>query len=246
MQAHLPRVKALHYFATPEHDCSYLPDRTAVTLFADPRARMSVDLYSVLTDYGFRRSGEYVYRPNCPSCNACVPARIPVADFAPRRIQRRIWHKNTDLHVQRRAAGYNAEHFALYKKYVQDRHTGGGMDHADPDKYLSFLSSSWCDTYFYEFRHDTRLLAVAVVDQLRQGLSAVYTFFDAEAAARSLGVYAVLWQVAEARRLNLPWVYLGYWIQGCRKMSYKDQYQPLEILHNATWRRLDAVTTPPS
>lgn len=232
--------RRFQFFVTPPHDCSYLSNRKAVTLFVDPKASMSTRVYSRLTDHGFRRSGEYVYRPDCPSCNACIPARIDAAAFTPRRIQRRIWKRNADLQVTRLAAGYHEEHFALYRQYIRSRHPGGGMDEASPEKYCSFLCSSWCDTYFYEFRLDDRLLGVSVVDHLSQGLSAVYTFFDIAEDHRSLGVYAVLWQVEEARRFGLPWVYLGYWIKECPKMSYKDQYRPLEIFENGEWRRLSA------
>jgi arginine-tRNA-protein transferase len=187
-------------------------------------------------DYGFRRSGEYVYRPHCVGCNACIPARVPVAQFKPRRVQRRTWKQNADVRVVRRPADYDLEHFALYRRYIAQRHPGGGMDSADPGQYLEFLTSSWCDTAFYEFRADSRLLAVAVVDHLWQGLSAVYTFFDPEEEARSLGTYAVLWEIEEARRRGLAFLYLGYWIKECPKMRYKGTFRPLQVYRDGCWQ----------
>lgn len=228
-------VRRLAFFATPEHECSYLADRTARTLFADPSARLNTRIYSRLTLYGFRRSGTYIYRPSCPACDACIPVRIPVARFEPRRKQRRTWKRNQDLQVKQIQAGYKEEHFALYRKYMSSRHPGGGMDEPDPQKYLEFLTSDWSDTYFVEFRLQQMLLGVAVIDRLEIGLSAVYTFFDPEFAARSLGTLAILWEIEECRRLGLPHVYLGYWIRESPKMAYKDQFQPLEQFRDGHW-----------
>jgi len=225
----------LAFYATRPHPCSYLPGRQAVTLFADPSVPINTALYSQLIDYGFRRSGEHVYRPRCPQCEACVPLRIPVAHFQPNRAQRRAWRRNRDLVVRRVAPGFKEEHFRLYCRYVATRHKGGGMDDTEPTRYMEFLSSPWVDTRFCEFRWHDRLLAVAVFDPLRHGLSAVYTFFDPEFSARGLGVYAVLWEIREAQRLRLPWLYLGYWIDQCPKMSYKNQYCPHECYIKDQW-----------
>lgn len=228
-------IGTLAFYATTPHACGYLAGRSAATLLADPRAPVDTRTYSALIDYGFRRSGEHIYRPRCEHCQACIPVRLAVADFQPSRIQKRIRRRNQDLEVRRVAAVRSDEHFALYQRYLAQRHTGGGMDDPDPDNYLSFLVSRCIDTDFYEFRLHGQLLAVAVVDHLQQGLSAVYTFFDPQHAKRSLGVYAVLWQIEETKRLNLTWLYLGYWIKESPKMSYKAQYQPLEMYQDGQW-----------
>lgn len=232
-------VKTLDFYLTPTHACNYLPGREAASLVADVGARITTQTYGALIDYGFRRSGEYIYRPHCQGCTACIPVRVPVAAFRPRRSQRRTWQRNQDLKVRRVPVVYQEEHFQLYQRYIADRHRGGGMDHTDSEHYLEFMHAAGIDTGLYEFRSAERLLAVAVVDHLAQGFSAVYTFFDPAEHARSLGVYAVLWQIEELKRRGLPWLYLGYWIKECRKMNYKGRYRPLEIYRDGQWIRND-------
>ncbi len=232
--------KLLSFYATPVHECSYLLDREAVTVFADPEFRKDTALYSVLSRYGFRRSGQHIYRPRCPTCSACVPVRVPVMEFAPRRSQRRTWRQNQDLRVQTCEPRFKEEHFSLYRRYLESRHKGGGMDNPSPSQYMEFLVSPWSHTVFYEVRLGQQLLGVTVADHLEDGLSAVYTFFDPEYRRRSLGVYAVLWELEEAKRLGLEWLYLGYWIKESTKMRYKTEYQPLEYFQDGHWVRRPA------
>jgi arginyl-tRNA--protein-N-Asp/Glu arginylyltransferase len=213
--------------------------REAVTVFADPRVPMDTAVYSHLINRGLRRSGDYVYRPNCPHCRACISVRIPVAVFRANRSQARTWRRNQDLEVRKRPARFDPDQFRLYQAYVKARHPGGGMDTTEPDKYLEFFTSTWCHTVFYEFHQDNRLFAVAVVDHLLEGLSAVYTFFDPIYAKRSLGTYAILWEIEEACRLGLKWLYLGYWVKGCAKMMYKSRYRPFEVYYSGRWIRVD-------
>lgn len=232
-------LQDLKFYVTPSHPCSYLPGREAVTLFADPLVPVDNHQYTLLSELGFRRSGEHVYRPHCPACRACIPVRVPAANFQPDRSQRRNWRRNADLEVHGAPAEYREEHFELYRRYLSTRHAGGEMDDGDPASYRQFISASWSDTWLYEFRHQGRLLAVAAVDHLENALSAVYTFFDPEASRRrALGVFAVLWQIEHARRRGLRWVYLGYWIEQCRKMAYKDRYRPAECFIGHDWCRL--------
>ncbi len=229
------------------HPCSYLPGRTATSLFLDPRQPLDSRQYAGFMRLGFRRSGDLIYRPHCRGCNACIPVRIPVDGFRPDRGQRRVWKRNQDLSVIPHSPAYSEEHFKLYQRYQTRRHPGGGMDDPDPQKYINFLGSQRIHTVFYEIRLRMKLLGVAVTDILPDGLSAVYTFFDPEEKRRSLGVYAVLWQIEQARERRLPWLYLGYWIKECQKMAYKGNYRPLEVLVNGHWIRLDdprAVTGP--
>jgi arginine-tRNA-protein transferase len=163
-------------FATPAHECSYLPGSAATTLFVDPEFPNDPDVYTLLSRNGFRRSGEHVYRPNCPDCSACVPVRVPVEKFTPRRSQRRALRDNGDLRVVPRESGFCEEHFLLYSRYLGARHANGGMDNPTRKQYREFLLSSWADTLQYEFRLAGHLVAVAVTDHLVDGLSAVYTF----------------------------------------------------------------------
>lgn len=228
--------RTVRLYASPPHPCAYLEDREAITQFIDPSQTMNSRLYSQLVEVGFRRSGEYVYRPRCNSCQACRPARIPTASFQPSRSQRRTWRLNQDLEIRSLPAGFREEHFALYRRYISSRHAGGDMDITNPDRYREFLLSSWGDSWCYEFRLGRRLLAVAVIDRLIHGHSAVYTFFDPEYADRGLGTFAILWELSEARRSGLSWLYLGYWIAECPKMSYKSRFHPLEIYRDGLWQ----------
>lgn len=227
-----------HLYATPPHECSYLPKRLATTVFIDPHFPKDMELYENLSQHGFRRSGEHLYRPHCHDCNACTPVRIPIEHFKPRRIQKRIWKKNQDLVIVPQPSAFNQNHFDLYRKYIATRHRGGGMDNPTPDNYIQFLSSQWAETVFHEFLLGEELVAVAVVDHFEQSLSAVYTFFDPEYEQRSLGAFAILWQIEQAKQLNLKWLYLGYWIKECQKMSYKTDYQPLEYYQYGVWHTL--------
>lgn len=222
-----------------QHDCDYLPGRLAQSAFVRPGFSLTTPQYSQLVAQGFRRSGALVYRPHCKACSACIPVRVPCQDFKPSRSQRRILKKNADLSVEACLPEWNDNHFLLYKRYLDSRHTHGSMADATEEDYIRFLTNDWGDICFYEFRLKSSVVAVAVVDHLSTALSAVYTFFEPELADRSLGVYAVLWQINQSLELQLSHLYLGYWIQDCRKMSYKDQYRPLELYIQSTWHRFN-------
>ena len=235
---HLYRaLHALRFYSSFPHPCSYLPDREAVTLFVDPEARMNMATYQILSQVGFRRSGEHIYRPHCGSCHACVPVRIPVAAFVPNRCQRRCQLRNEDLELVIRPAEFNESHFRLYRDYMQARHPGGSMDSSDPDAYRRVMRANWSDTVLFEFRKGKKIVAVAVVDQCNDSLSAVYTFYEPEQSRRSLGVYAILSQIQQARDSGRDWVYLGYWNPEAPKMAYKTHYQPLEYFDGLIWRK---------
>ncbi len=225
----------LSFYATPEHTCSYFTGRNAITLFADPDAELDNQTYSKLSQYGFRRSGKHIYRPACPTCSACIPARIPAGKFKPRRIHRRIWKANQDIDVDMTGAEFRGEQHALYLKYIQSRHPDGGMNDPDPDKYMEFLTCEWSITKFVEFRHRQKLVAVVVLDELNDGLSAVYTFFDPDYPKRSLGTLGVLWSIEFTRELGLDWLYLGYLIKECPKMNYKSNFQPQQSFIQGAW-----------
>jgi len=227
------------FYITPGHACSYLANREAQTLFLDPRETITPMLYEALTRQGFRRSGSHLYRPHCRACQACVPTRIPVAEFAPKRRQRRVAAANADLRVAVAPAAYSEHAYALYARYVSGRHGDGDMYPPSVEQFRSFLLSQWCDTLFLESWLGDELVAVAVTDRLPQGLSAVYTFFDPDQAQRSLGVFSILQQIALCQRLELPHLYLGYWIRDCQKMRYKIDYRPIELFVNGSWLRLN-------
>lgn len=236
-------LKDQRFFMTRPHDCSYLADREATTLFLDPQTPIESELYSTLTLMGFRRSGQHLYRPHCRHCRACISVRVPVADFMPGRSLVRTARRNRDLVATECPAVFHAEHYALYERYIQKRHYDGDMYPPSIEQYQAFLTGGGPHARLVEFRRGEALLAVAAVDVLEHGLSAIYTFFDPDPAhdARSPGSYAVLWQIERARQLGLPHVYLGYWIAKSRKMAYKTRFKPLEYFYQNRWQR-----TPPS
>ncbi|QLF91808.1 arginyltransferase [Pseudomonas sp. ABC1] len=229
----------LKFYATQPHDCSYLPEQQATTLFLDPSQPMDEEVYAQLSEVGFRRSGDHLYRPHCQACSACVPARLPVAAHVFNRQQKRILKRNADLEVTRSRPACTDEIYALYARYIEQRHADGDMYPPSREQFMSFLVRDLPFSHFYEFRQAGQLLAVAVTDVLPNGLSAVYTFYEPEQAHRSLGRYAILWQLEEVARLELDALYLGYWIRGCRKMNYKTEYRPIELLVNQRWVRLN-------
>ena len=228
----------LKFFSTPPHNCSYLDNQQAITLFADPEATMTNMLYNQLSSYGFRRSGNYIYKPQCENCEACLSVRIPVKAFTMNRQQQRVWKKNQDIKVKRVAATYYQQHYDLYVRYIRQRHADGDMYPPSVAQYLSFLFSDWSDTQLYEFWLGEKLVAVAVCDVLKNGLSAVYTFYDAQFEQRSLGTFAILWEIFCTQKIGLDYLYLGYWVKNSPKMAYKRNFRPLEILLEQQWRPL--------
>lgn len=218
------------------HECSYLPGREARNLFLDPTAKVTLNLYQQLIDRGFRRSGCYLYQPACPHCNDCISLRIPTRRFQPSRSQRRIWKRNLPLYeVTPGEAEFKEAHYQLYQQYLRMRHPEGTMVCNSPGQYIQFLTCDWAETRFIEFRKGGRLAAVAVSDLLPNGTSSVYTFFDPEMAREGLGIFALLWQIDYSRRLGLDWVYPGFWIEACEKMSYKSRFRPYEAWTGQNW-----------
>lgn len=236
---HGMRSQPTRLLQTLPHPCGYFDDRTAQNVVLDPACPDLPAQYPLALQHGFRRAGGHVYRPQCGGCRACVPCRLVVDDFVPDRSQRRCLRRNADLTVSNGAAGYSDERFALYRRYLGARHAGGGMDMAAANDFSEFLSAPWSPTRFLECRLHGRLLAVAVTDVCRTGLSAVYTFYDPDARHRGLGTYAILRQIEWSRQLGRRHLYLGYWIAGHPKMDYKANFRPLQVLGGDGWQPLE-------
>ncbi|AGA31948.1 Arginine-tRNA-protein transferase [Thioalkalivibrio nitratireducens DSM 14787] len=228
----------IQWYITAPQPCPYLQGREMQTVLVDPAARLRSDHYGRLLGEGFRRSGQFVYRHQCPSCRACIPVRIPVTKFRPGRAQRRCLHRNADLDVRHVRRPDLDEHMTLFRRYLDARHPGGGMESTTRDDYAGMLSERACGVLLFEHRLGSELLAVAVTDVTPRGLSAMYSFFDPNRPERSLGTYAILRQIDEARRMGLPHLYLGYWIPGSEKMDYKTRFRPVEGRANGAWRRI--------
>lgn len=233
------RSDNVRLFQTLPHSCGYFAERTAQNLVIDPAAPQLDQLYGAALERGFRRAGGHLYLPHCGHCRACTPCRIDVEHFTPDRAQKRCMKRNADIVISESMAGYNAERHTLYERYLRQRHPGGGMDEADASDFRRFLTAPWSPTLFLEMRLAKRLVGVAVTDVCTNGLSAVYTFFDPDEHARSLGTFAILQQVALARRRGLPWVYLGFWIEGHPKMDYKRRFRPLQVRGTAGWAAME-------
>ncbi len=231
-------IAALQFYATAPYPCSYLPDRLARSQVATPSHLIDTGVYSELVRLGFRRSGAFTYRPYCDHCQACVPVRVPVAAFAATRTQRRTQRHHRSLRVVRRELGYDSEHYDLYLRYQRARHPGGGMDHDSREQYQHFLLHSNVATDLFEFRQGPELKMISLVDRLQDGLSSVYTYYDADEQGASYGTFSVLWQIERCRELGLEYLYLGYWIGQSAKMAYKATFQPIEGLVGGRWERL--------
>ena len=231
-------MSSLQFYATAPYPCSYLPDRVARSQVATPSHLIDTPVYSELVTHGFRRSGGFTYRPYCDHCRACVPVRIPVEAFRPNRTQRRCTRFHGVLDVVKRKLAFDSEHYALYLRYQRHRHPGGGMDQDSREQYQHFLLHSNVLTELFEFREAGALRMVSLVDRLADGLSSVYAFFDPTVERASFGTYNVIWQIGRCRNLQLPYLYLGYWIAESRKMAYKATFRPVEGFVDGGWGRL--------
>jgi arginine-tRNA-protein transferase len=231
-----PARRPHFFYTTAPLPCPYVPGRTERKVVTELSGVSAETMHDKLSRGGFRRSHNIAYAPVCPSCNACVPIRIRAAEFAPNRTQKRIIRANTDVLVQEMPPRATAEQFQLFQAYQQLRHGEGDMATMSFYDYRAMVEDTPIETSVAEFRLTSgRLVGACLTDRLGDGLSAVYSFFDTELTARSLGTFAIIWLVGRAVELELPNVYLGYWVEESRKMAYKAKFRPSEILRAGQW-----------
>lgn len=235
MNAQTGTSKTIKLYRTPEHQCSYRENQLARTVFIEPNTHITPKINSELSEVGFRRSGSHIYRPDCKTCKACVPCRIDVKNFQWSSRFKRVWRKNQDLKIAEVGTLDDQESIQLYQNYIASKHRDGDMYPATPEQFQDFIAIRTPSTKFIKIRYHDTLCAVSIVDYLENGLSAVYTYYDTSLASRSLGYLAILYQIKRAESLNLSYVFLGYWIKQCKKMSYKTDFRPIELLVSNRW-----------
>jgi arginine-tRNA-protein transferase len=238
-------IRRTKFYLTSAQPCPYLPGRKERKVFANLAVDGAVDLNDSLTRSGFRRSQTIAYRPACRGCHACRSVRVDVAKFAWSRRCRRVLSRNADIERQPSEARATREQYRLLKRYLNHRHPGGGMNDMDLRDFAGMVDTSPVRTLLLEYRmaapqgnDEGPLEAAALTDVLRDGLSMVYSFFRPEREGLSTGAFMILDHVRLAQELDLPYVYLGYWIKGSRKMAYKADFQPLEVFDGECWRPL--------
>ncbi|MCP8938367.1 arginyltransferase [Alsobacter sp. SYSU M60028] len=238
------------FYLTAPTTCPYLPGRQERKVFTHLIGKRAGELNNLLTHGGFRRSQTIAYRPACDACRACVSVRVVVDDFTPSRNMRRVRDANSDLIGEMRANSPSSEQYSLFRHYLDSRHSEGGMADMTALDFAMMVEDSHVETKLIEYRRrgpdsflngrgEGPLLASALTDVLADGLSMVYSFYDPDHAARSLGTFMILDHIARARRMGLPYVYLGYWVEGSEKMAYKARFTPQERLLAHGWQRTE-------
>ena len=239
------------FYLTAPSPCPYLPGQEERKVFTHLVGERAAQLNDLLTHGGFRRSQSIAYRPACETCRACISVRVLVEDFRPTRSMRRVIERNRDVVGEMRVPVPTSEQYSVFRSYLDARHRDGGMADMTVLDYAMMVEDSHVDTRMIEYRQRTsersshelgngRLVSVALTDVLSDGLSMVYSYYDSDESSRSLGTFMILDHIERARRMGLSYVYLGYWVEGSRKMAYKGRFLPQQRLAPDGWMRVDS------
>ena len=242
------------FFVTNPSPCPYLPGKVERKVFTELTGRNAGELNDALGRIGFRRSQSVAYRPSCVDCSACVSVRVLAAEFQPTASQRKLLRKHCDLEVTACKPWTTEEQYALLRRYLAARHPGGGMAEMDESDFADMVEQTPVRTFLIEYREPAaadgtpgRLVGACLTDQQGDGLSMIYSFFEVDPKGRKgLGTYIILDHIIRAARASLPYVYLGYWVDGSPRMAYKTSFRPLERLGRDGWRRMDEVGAEPA
>ena len=234
------------FFVTSPSPCPYLPGKIERKVFTELSGHHANELNEALGRIGFRRSQSVAYRPSCIDCSACVSVRVVADEFRPTATQRKLIRRNSDLEVTACKPWTTEEQFDLLRGYLAIRHPGGGMAEMDENDFADMVEQTPVRTYVVEYREPSvngrpgRLVGACLSDQQSDGLSMIYSFYDAGPGARkSLGTFIILDHIIRAARAGLPYVYLGYWVEGSDRMNYKASFHPVERLGRDGWRRVE-------
>ena len=231
-----PSFEKIQFYTTTEYSCSYIDKMDAQSLVVTPYKSINQNTFQDLIEKGFRRSGQYIYKPNCKSCTACIPIRLSVKKFLPSKTQKRTYKKHGYFTIREAPLSFKKNHFDLYLKYQNKRHSFINNEQNNLDDYNDFLIKSNVKSKLIEFWDGDLLKIVSIVDIVSDGISAVYTFYDPDDDKVSYGTYSIIWLINWSKAHQLKYIYLGYWIGECNKMKYKTNFKPYELYIKGYWQ----------
>ena len=229
-------LKEIQFYITKEYSCGYINSQNAQSIVATPYKNVNSKNFKSLISQGFRRSGQYVYKPNCKNCKACIPIRLLASNFKASRSQKRLKKYLNKLSVKLLPLNFNEEHYNLYVNYQNKRHRNNDKSEDDVADYNDFLINSNVNSKLVEFRLNNQLKIITIIDIIDDGISAVYSFYDCSDQKLSLGTTSIIWLLEFCKKENLSFLYLGYWIHESQKMKYKINFKPYELMIEGVWQ----------
>ena len=229
-------LEEIQFYVTTNYSCGYINGQDAQSIVATPYKNVNSKNFKSLISQGFRRSGQYVYKPNCKNCKACIPIRLLASNFKASRSQKRLKKYLNELTVKLLPLNFNEEHYNLYVNYQNKRHRNNDKSEDDVADYNDFLINSNVNSKLVEFRLNNQLKIITIIDIIDNGISAVYTFYDCSDQKLSLGTMSIIWLLEYCKKESLPFLYLGYWIYESQKMKYKINFKPYELMIEGVWQ----------